>query len=95
MAQRAFAIWRGPKNVVQEDGRPENSFSENGTRFKLFNILIDGQWHSISTIQEQYGWDVPYRVERLRLIGAKKGKWKIEQDGDKVRMTWPGLPTST
>lgn len=94
LAQRASAIWRGPKNLVQEDGRPENPFSENGTRFKLFNILIDGQWHSISTVQEQYGWDVPYRVERLRLIGAKKGKWKIEQDGDKVRMTWPGLPAS-
>lgn len=90
LAQRSSTIWRGPKSVAAEDGRPENPFSESGTRSKLFNMLIDGQWHSINTIQEQYRWDVSYRVERLRVIGAKKGKWKIEQDGDKIRMTWPG-----
>lgn len=91
LAERASGIWKGPTVSVQEDGHPENPFSESGTRFKLFNTLVDGQWHSVATIQEQYRWDVPHRVERLRVIGAKKGKWKIEQDGDKIRMTWPGL----
>jgi hypothetical protein len=91
LAERASSIWRGPTKEIQEDGRPENPFSDSGTRAKLFNILIDGQWHSVTTIQEQYRWDVTHRVERLRVIGAKKGKWKIEQDGDRVRMTWSGL----
>jgi len=90
LAQRAASIWTGPALILEPDGRPENPFNENGRRAKLFNILIDGQWHSIPAIQEQYRWDVHERVERLQLTGTRSGKWKIEQDGDKVRMTWPG-----
>jgi hypothetical protein len=70
------------------DAFPENPFAEGGTRAKLFNILIDGQWHSITTIQEQYAWDVVHRVDRLRYHGEKSGRWGIEQVDDKVRMTW-------
>jgi hypothetical protein len=93
LAERSAAIWTGPRLQVTDsanDARPENPFAEGGTRAKLFNILLDGQWHSIATIQEQYRWDVAHRVERLRHIGAKNGLWKIEQDGDKARMAWPG-----
>lgn len=70
------------------DAQAENPFVEGGTRAKLFNILLDGQWHSIPTIQEQYRWDVTNRVGRLQHHGAKSGRWKIEQEGDKVRMKW-------
>jgi uncharacterized protein DUF262/uncharacterized protein DUF1524 len=93
LAARAAKIWLGPKLEVagqSSDTRPENPFRETGTRAKLFNILIDGQWHSITTIQEQYRWDVAHRVERLRETGAKTGKWSIEQERDKIRMAWPG-----
>jgi hypothetical protein len=90
LAQRASTIWIGPKPAPEADGRPQNPFNETGKRGKLFNILLDGQWHSIKTIQEQYRWDVQERVQRLQVIGAKKGTWKIEQDADRVRMTWPG-----
>jgi hypothetical protein len=93
LSERSAAIWTGPKLQTSDsanDARPENPFAEGGTRAKLFNILLDGQWHSIVTIQEQYRWDVAHRVDRLRHIGAKNGLWKIDQDGDKVRMAWPG-----
>jgi hypothetical protein len=93
LAARAASIWTGGKIQSAEsanDASPENPFAEGGTRAKLFNILLDGQWHSISTIQEQYRWDVSHRVGRLQHHGAKSGRWKIEQNGDKVRMTWPG-----
>jgi hypothetical protein len=93
LSERSAAIWSGPRLHSADsvsDARPENPFAEGGTRAKLFNILLDGQWHSIVTIQEQYRWDVAHRVERLRHIGAKNGLWRIDQDGDKVRMAWPG-----
>ncbi|MGO9210435.1 MAG: DUF4268 domain-containing protein [Terriglobales bacterium] len=91
LAERASEIWKGPTVTSVEDvgGRPENPFNESGTRAKLFNILIDGQWHSITTIQEQYRWDVQDRIDRLRAFGAKTGRWTIEQADGKVRMTWP------
>lgn len=92
LAERAAGIWVGPRftpSSVSDAARPENPFSATGTRSKLFNILLDGQWHSIATIQEQYGWDVSHRVERLRKIGARTGKWSIDQEGDKIRMSWP------
>jgi Protein of unknown function (DUF1524) len=90
LAGRAATIWTGPKfqNAGEHDAVPENPFAEGGTRAKLFNILIDGQSHSIATIQEQYAWDVVHRVDRLRHHGEKTGRWRIEHAGDKVRMTW-------
>jgi hypothetical protein len=93
LSERSTAIWTGPKLQTADSAngtRPENPFAESGTRAKLFNILLDGQWHSRLTVQEQYRWDVAHRVERLKHIGTKNGLWRIEQEGDKVRMTWPG-----
>jgi hypothetical protein len=91
LAGRAVAIWTGPRLELDAatDAAPENPFAEGGTRARLFNILLDGQWHSITTIQEQYRWDVHHRVERLRHHGTKGGRWKIEQEGDQIRMGWP------
>jgi Protein of unknown function DUF262/Protein of unknown function (DUF1524) len=93
LAERAAEVWGGPKLQIgaAADGVPENPFAETGSRAKLFNILLDGQWHSIATIQEQYRWDVPHRVERLRHHGNKTGRWRIETEGDQVRMVWPGV----
>jgi Protein of unknown function (DUF1524) len=93
LAQLAASIWVGPKAEPEPGegiGGPQNPFSENGTRWRLFNILSDGVWHSVDVLQEQFKWDVPPRIERLRVIGDKKGNWKIEQENDKVRMIWLG-----
>lgn len=91
LADLASQLWKGPM-VTDEDaieGRPENPFGESSKRAKLFNILIDGQWHSVSTIQEQYKWDVQERIDKVRSYGAKTGRWTVEQADGKVRMTWP------
>ena len=80
LAQLAAGIWVGPKSEPKAgDGASslQNPFSEGGTRWKLFNLLSDGGWHSVTVLQEQFKWDVPHRIERLRLIGDKKGTWKI------------------
>ena len=92
LAERAATIWNGPKLQpdAARDGVPENPFAEGGKRAKVFNILLDGQWHSVTTIQEQYRWDVLQRVERLRHHGDKNRNWKLEQEGDRVRMIWAG-----
>ena len=89
LANRAIAIWQGPTVNPDDEDVPENPFNENGTRAKLFNILVDGQWHSISNMQEQYKWDVAQRVQRLKQAGEKIGKFTIELNGEQVRMTWP------
>lgn len=91
LARRATAIWIGPAAVsdAEAEGRPENPFNQGSTRFKLFNLLGDGQWRTVKTIQEQYKWNVQSRVDRLKAYGAKTGRWTIEQVDGKVRMTWP------
>jgi uncharacterized protein DUF1524 len=93
LAQRAAMIWVGPKSEPEAGdgaGGPQNPFAEGGSRWKLFNLLSDGAWHSLTVLEEQFKWDVPHRIERLRLIGDKKGNWKIEQENGKVRMIWLG-----
>ena len=92
LAQRATMIWTGPNlhTDAAADGVLKNPFAEGGTRFKLFNILADGQWHSIATIKEQYSWDVVHRVGRFKYLGEKNGLWTIEESADKVRMRSPG-----
>lgn len=97
LAQRAVSIWVGPKAEPElgDGAGPQNPFSENGTRWRLFNILSDGAWHSVGVLQEQFKWNVPHRIERLRVIGDKKGKWKIEQENDKLRMIWLGNRTES
>jgi hypothetical protein len=90
LAQRASAIWIGPVLAPEANGHPQNPFDEGSKRGKLFSILLDGEWHSVKTIQEQYRWDVQDRVARLQEMGVKKGAWRVEQDSDRVRMTWPG-----
>jgi hypothetical protein len=95
LAQRASAIWRGPKLQSEAgDNMPENPFAGGGKKAKLFNILVDGQWHSIAMIQEQYRWDVLSRIERLSQYGDKCGRWSIEHAGDQVRMTWSSNATA-
>jgi hypothetical protein len=93
LSERAAKIWAAPKLSSPEMGgirQPINPFSDTGTRYRLFNILLDGMWHSIRDIQEQFRWDVANRVERLEKIGSRNGNWSIERDDDKVRMLWPG-----
>jgi len=93
LAQRAVGIWVGPKAEPEAGdgaGGPQNPFADGGTRWKLFNLLSDGAWHAIAILQEQFKWDVPHRIERLRSIGEKKGQWKIEQEHEKIRMVWLG-----
>jgi hypothetical protein len=89
LAERAAKIWQGPTLNSDDEDVPENPFTENGARAKLFNILVDGRWHSISNMQEQYKWDIGQRVQRLKRTGEKLGKWTIELNCEQVRMTWP------
>jgi hypothetical protein len=88
LAERAVDIWIGPSVQPDDSTVPEYPLSKNTKRAKLFNMLVDGQWHMVPSIQEQFSWDVPHRVQRLKAMGIKSGKWIIELQGDKVRMKW-------
>ncbi len=69
--------------------KPDNPYEAGGMRARLFDMLSDGEWHSTGAMQTQFRGSVPPQIEKMKQRGAKTELWRIEQDGDRVRMSWP------
>jgi hypothetical protein len=76
--------------TIAADGRPLNPFKSYRTVAKVFDILSDGHWHSLTGIQQRFPKTITKRVSAIRRRGEKTGEWQIQLDGDRVRMCWPG-----
>ena len=77
-------------NEAAAKGAPVNPYDPERTVAKIFNILADGQWHSITKIQARFRKTVGSRIARIKKKGDRTALWVIEEDGDQLRMKWPG-----
>ena len=60
----------------------------------VYTTLTDGQWHSKQEMQKHITAKIEGRIRKMLKVGKRKGLWKIEENGDQVRMVALQPPTS-
>jgi len=77
-----------PPVYCGEGGVPQNPYGPERTVAKVFNILIDGEWHIVADLEGRFKKTLTKRLDAIEKKGAKTRRWSLERDGNRIRMRW-------
>jgi hypothetical protein len=88
-------IVSSPVTEVAAAHSPLNPFKPQRTVAKVFNILADGEWHSIPLLETRFKRTLGKRLKAITNRGRHTRRWALEQEGDQVRLTFKEPPETS
>jgi hypothetical protein len=81
-----------PLNEVGVPHSSLNPFKATRTVAKVFNVLADGEWHSVPLLETRFKRTLEKRLRAIEKKGVRTRRWILEQKEDQVRLTFKEVP---
>lgn len=93
--EKALDAIVSPPMELAAPGVALNPFPPQRTAAKVFNILADGEWHSIPLMETRFKKTLEKRLKLIGNKGKRSRRWTLEQEGDRVRLSFDSsLPSA-